>query len=55
MAIPAEWGDLIDQVRRDRFVAWNERPRPGSVERTLEFIEYVQERARTWDDHRSLR
>ena len=53
VAMPPEWGDLIDQVRQDRFVAWNERPRPGSVARTLEFIEYVQERARTEQDHSS--
>ena len=44
VAMPPEWGDLIDQVRQDRLVAWNERPRPVTVARTLEFIEYVQER-----------
>lgn len=46
-AMPAEWRDLIAQVRKDRFIRWNDPPRPGSVERTLAFIEYVQERART--------
>lgn len=40
------WRDLIDQVRQDRFVRWDEAPRPGSVERSLAFVEYVQERAR---------
>jgi predicted nucleotidyltransferase len=47
LAMPAEWHDLIAQVRRDRFVQWNDPPRPGSVERSLAFVEYVQERART--------
>lgn len=46
-ALAAEWRDLVDQVRRDRFVRWNEAPRPGSVERALAFVEYVQNRART--------
>jgi hypothetical protein len=45
-AMPAEWRDLIDQVRQDRLVPWRDPPRPGSVERTLAFIDYVQERAR---------
>ena len=52
--MPGEWRDLIDQVRQDRFVRWNDPPRPGSVERTLAFIEYVQDRARTGDAQRSL-
>jgi hypothetical protein len=43
--VPAEWGDLIVQAREDRFAQWNGPPRTGSVERTLAFIEYVQERA----------
>jgi predicted nucleotidyltransferase len=46
-ALPAEWRDLIAQVARDRFVEWNDPPRPGSVERSLEFVDHVQERART--------
>jgi hypothetical protein len=45
VAMPAEWRDLIDQVRQDRFVRWNDPPRPGSVERALAFIQFVQERA----------
>lgn len=45
VAMPAEWRDLIDQVRQDRFVRWNALPRPGSVDRTLAFVKYVQERA----------
>jgi predicted nucleotidyltransferase len=43
--LPAGWRDLILQVREDRFVQWNDPPRPGAVDRTLAFIEYVQERA----------
>jgi predicted nucleotidyltransferase len=46
-ALPDEWRKLIEQVQRDRFVQWNDPPRPGSVERTLAFVEYVQQRART--------
>ena len=45
--LPAEWRDLIDQVRNDRFVQWNDSPRPGSVDRTLAFVAYVQHCART--------
>jgi predicted nucleotidyltransferase len=44
--LPAEWRDLIDQVRKDRFVQWNNPPRPASVDRSLAFVNYVQERAR---------
>jgi predicted nucleotidyltransferase len=46
-AMPSKWRELIGQVRSDRFVAWNDPSRPGSVERTLAFVEYVQQRART--------
>ena len=42
---PPEWRELIDQVAGDRFVTWNDPPRPGSVERTVAFVEYVQARA----------
>jgi len=45
--LPAGWHDLIDQVGQDRFVSWNDPPRPRSVDRTLAFVEYVQGRART--------
>lgn len=45
--MPAEWRSLIDQVREDRFVQWNDPPRPGSVDRALAFVEFVQARART--------
>ena len=45
-AMADEWRSLIEQVRQDRFVQWNDPPRPGSVERTLAFVEHVQERAR---------
>jgi hypothetical protein len=51
-ALAAEWRNLIDQVRRDRFVRWNEPPRPGSVGRALAFVEHVQNRARTSQPHR---
>lgn len=44
--LPVEWHALIDQVLKDRFVQWNDPPRPGSVDRTLAFVDHVQERAR---------
>jgi hypothetical protein len=44
--LPREWRDPIEQVRQDRLVAWNAAPRPGSVERAVAFVEYVQGRAR---------
>ena len=46
-AVPAEWGDLIGQVREDRLVPWNSPPPEGSVERAVAFVEYVQGRARS--------
>jgi hypothetical protein len=49
-AMPAEWHALINQVRRDHLVQWDDPPRPGSVERTLAFVEYVQERASRGDN-----
>ena len=49
-ATPAAWRSLIDQVRHDRFVQWNDPPPPGAVERTLAFVGYVQQRARTCTD-----
>lgn len=45
--LPIEWRDLIEQVQRDRLVRWNSPPRPGSMERAVAFVEYVQEQART--------
>jgi Aminoglycoside adenylyltransferase, C-terminal domain len=45
-ALPAEWEDLIRQVREDRLVPWNSPPPAGSVERAVTFVEYVQARAR---------
>lgn len=44
--LPPEWRDLIEQVRDDRSVRWNAPPRPGSMERAVAFVEYVQARAR---------
>ena len=44
--LPLEWRELIEQVRQDRFVRWNESPRPESVERAVAFVQYIQERAR---------
>jgi Domain of unknown function (DUF4111) len=44
-ALPAEWRDLIEQVRKDRLVPWNSAPAPGSMERSVAFVEYVQARA----------
>jgi aminoglycoside adenylyltransferase-like protein/nucleotidyltransferase-like protein len=40
-----EWRGLLEQVRRDRLSPWNDPPRPGSVERSISFVEYVQSRA----------
>ena len=45
--LPIEWRDLIEQVQQDRLVRWNNPPRPGSMERAVAFVEYLQERART--------
>jgi hypothetical protein len=44
-ALPAEWRDLIRQVREDRLVQWDAPPPPGSVERAVAFVEYVRARA----------
>jgi hypothetical protein len=44
-ALPAEWRDLIEQVRRDRYVPWNSPPPAGSIGRAVAFVEYVQARA----------
>lgn len=45
-----EWRELIEQVRQDRFVQWNDPPRHGSVERSIAFVRYVRERARIADE-----
>jgi Domain of unknown function (DUF4111) len=41
------WSDLIQQALDDRRLGWDPdaRPRPGSVEQTLAFVEYVQRAA----------
>ena len=44
-AMPAEWHDLVRQVRRDRSVTWNDPPRAGAAEQTFAFVEYVKQRA----------
>ena len=44
--LPIEWRDLIEQVQQDRLVRWNSPSRPGSMERAVAFVEYVQGRAR---------
>jgi hypothetical protein len=44
--LPIEWRDLIEQVRQDRQVKWNAPPRPGSVDRSIAFVQYVQNCAR---------
>ena len=44
--MPIEWRGLIWQVRQDRLVKWNAPPRPGSVDRSIAFVQYVQDRAR---------
>jgi len=46
-ALPAEWHDLLRQVRRDRLVQWNAPPPAGAFERAVAFVEYVQARARS--------
>jgi len=43
-ALPAEWRDLVRQVRADRLVQWDAPPPPGAIERAVAFVEYVQER-----------
>jgi hypothetical protein len=43
-ALPAEWRDLVRQVRADRLVQWNAPPPPGAIERAVAFVEYVQAR-----------
>jgi predicted nucleotidyltransferase len=40
-----EWQDLILQVLDDRPLAWNDPPRPGSVEATKAFVDYGKERS----------
>ena len=41
----SRWKNLVQQAERDRYFNFDasERPRPGSVERTLEFAEYAKE------------
>jgi hypothetical protein len=41
-----QWSTLIQQVLDDRCLGWDPQapPRPGSVEQTLAFVEYVQRR-----------
>jgi hypothetical protein len=41
-----QWSSLIQQVLDDRRLGWDPHapPRPGSVEQTLAFVEYVQRR-----------
>jgi hypothetical protein len=48
-AMPGELRDVIVQVLEDRFVPWNDPARPGSVERSLAFIEYATQRAQVID------
>jgi Domain of unknown function (DUF4111) len=43
-ALPAEWRDLIEQVRKDRLVPWNSPLAPGSMERAVAFVAYVSAR-----------
>jgi predicted nucleotidyltransferase len=40
-----KWRDLIQQVADDRPLAWNDPPRPGSVEATIAFAQYAKARA----------
>jgi Domain of unknown function (DUF4111) len=43
-ALPAEWHDLIGQVREDRLVRWNAPPPPGAMERSVACVEHVRAR-----------
>jgi predicted nucleotidyltransferase len=43
--LDSKWRPLIEQVRDDRHLPWNDPPRPGSVDATLEFAEYAKGRA----------
>jgi Domain of unknown function (DUF4111) len=44
--VDPEWSDLIQQALDGRSLGWDPHapPRPGSVEKTLAFVEYVQRR-----------
>jgi hypothetical protein len=42
--LPADWHDLLRQVRRDRLVQWNAPPPEGSMDRAVAFVGYVQAR-----------
>ena len=44
--VDPQWSSLIRQALDDRRLGWDPQapPRPGSVERTLAFVEYVQRR-----------
>jgi predicted nucleotidyltransferase len=41
-----EWRELVRQVRRDRFVTWNDPPAPGTAEESIAFVHDARERAR---------
>jgi hypothetical protein len=42
--LPEKWSALLGQVREDRLVRWNAPPPPGSMDRAIAFVEYVQAR-----------
>jgi len=44
--VDPQWSNLIQQALDDRRLGWDPHapPRPGSVEQTLAFVEYVQRR-----------
>jgi hypothetical protein len=44
--VDPQWSTLIQQVLDDRCLGWDPQapPRPGSVEQTLAFVQYVQRR-----------
>ena len=48
--VDPQWSTLIQQALDDRGLGWDphEPPRPGSVEQTLAFVEYVQRRVGVW-------
>ena len=55
--VDPQWSPLIQQALDDRCLGWDpqEPPRPGSVEQTLAFLEYVQHRVGVWRGSREAR
>jgi predicted nucleotidyltransferase len=45
-ALAPEWRALIEQARDDRFLPWDDPPRPGSMDEALAFAGYAREESR---------